>query len=73
MIVSPVSTLIVLESEADYKRFGIENDPSLLGQSKLEAPGAVPEPHELALLLLILLVIFYTRTRIRTAVHAHSR
>jgi XrtN system VIT domain protein len=64
MIVSPVSTLIVLETEQDYKRFGIADDPSLLGQSKLEAPGGVPEPHETALLIALvsaLLFYFYRR------------
>lgn len=65
MIVSPVSTLIVLETENDYKRFGIENDPSLLGQSKLEQPGGVPEPHETALLVVICLALlfFYLQRR----------
>ena len=63
MIVSPVSTLIVLESEKDYRRFGI-GGASLLGQSKLEAPGAAPEPHEIALLIVALLaLLIYFRTR----------
>ncbi|MBI3396033.1 MAG: XrtN system VIT domain-containing protein [Spirochaetia bacterium] len=53
MVVSPVSSLIVLESEKDYRRFGIE-DGSLLGQSKLEEPGASPEP---GLALLVLLIV----------------
>lgn len=65
MIVSPVSTLIVLESERDYQRFGIHADPSLLGQSQLAEPGAVPEPHEIALVIVLVLVLlfFYVRRR----------
>ncbi|AOP36111.1 trypsin [Leptospira tipperaryensis] len=58
MVVSPVSTLIVLESENDYNRFGIKAGASALGQSKLEAPGAVPEPGEWLLLLCISLGLF---------------
>ncbi|MBM9502620.1 XrtN system VIT domain-containing protein [Leptospira sp. 201903071] len=61
MVVSPVSTLIVLESEDDYKRFGIKSEPSALGQSKLEAPGAVPEPGEWILILCVLsgLIVYF--------------
>lgn len=66
MIVSPVSTLIVLETEDDYKRFGIEADASLLGQSSLESPGAAPEPAEWALIicLLVALFVFFKMRRI---------
>ncbi|TGM52932.1 XrtN system VIT domain-containing protein [Leptospira adleri] len=58
MVVSPVSTLIVLESEEDYNRFGIKSQPSALGQSKLEAPGTVPEPGEWILIFCILFGMF---------------
>ncbi len=70
MMVSPVSTLIVLETENDYRRFGIESEPSSMGESKLEAPGGSPEPHEIALALFALfslLSFFYLRRR---ATHA---
>ncbi|EMY78293.1 hypothetical protein LEP1GSC060_0757 [Leptospira weilii serovar Ranarum str. ICFT] len=66
MVVSPVSTLIVLETENDYKRFGIKAGASALGQSKLEAPGAVPEPGEWLLFVCIvfgLVVYFKMRKR----------
>lgn len=70
MMVSPVSSLIVLESEKDYERFGIQKDTSLLGQSQLEAPGGVPEPHEVALMLCLLAgTALYLRAR-RKASHA---
>ena len=59
-VVSPVSSLIVLETEADYKRFGIQNiENSLLNASK-NSSGAVPEPHEWALIILFLLFVAYT-------------
>ncbi|XDD50991.1 XrtN system VIT domain-containing protein [Leptospira sp. WS92.C1] len=68
MVVSPVSTLIVLETEKDYDRFGIKADKSTLGQSKLEAPGAVPEPGEWLLLVCIVLgMIAYFRMRYKHA------
>ncbi|TGL99934.1 XrtN system VIT domain-containing protein, partial [Leptospira barantonii] len=64
MVVSPVSTLIVLETEHDYKRFGINANASALGQSKLEAPGSVPEPEEWLLIVCILFgALFYWKTR----------
>ena len=63
MIVSPVSSLVVLESERDYERFGITKGKSALGQSKIAAPstksvlGLVPEPEEWALIALVLLML----------------
>lgn len=59
-VVSPVSSLIVLETKEDYERFGIKDkDNSLLNASK-NASGAVPEPHEWALIVVFLLfVAFY--------------
>ena len=64
-IVSPVSSLVVLESERDYNRFGIKKKPSKLGQSKLSKPGKtpglglVPEPEEWAFFTLIVLIMMY--------------
>lgn len=51
-VVTPVSSLIVLESLKDYKRFEIEEDKSSLGNAAIDSSGAVPEPHEWALILL---------------------
>ncbi|WP_017733046.1 XrtN system VIT domain-containing protein [Nafulsella turpanensis] len=56
-VVTPVSSLIVLESLKDYKRFGIEEDKSSLGNAVIDSSGAVPEPHEWALILLGLVFI----------------
>jgi XrtN system VIT domain protein len=59
-VVSPVSSLIVLETQKDYERFGIaEKDNSLLNASKNSA-GAVPEPHEWALIILFVCFAAYT-------------
>ncbi|MDV6236028.1 XrtN system VIT domain-containing protein [Leptospira ellisii] len=64
MAVTPVSTLIVLETEEDYRRFGIKAAKSALGQSKLETPGAVPEPEEWLLLACLTLgLVVYFRTK----------
>ena len=52
-ILSPVSTLIVLETQADYDRFGIKRDPNGLDNATLKSDGAVPEPHEWAMLTLL--------------------
>lgn len=58
-IVSPVSSLLVLETLQDYDRFGIEKTQNGLGNATLKNTGAVPEPHEWALLLVLALWIGY--------------
>lgn len=52
-IVSPLSSLIVLETAEDYDRFGIKKDASGLDNATLKEQGAVPEPHEWALLIMV--------------------
>jgi XrtN system VIT domain protein len=64
-VVSPVSSLIVLETQKDYQRFDItDNEDSLKNASK-QSSGAVPEPHEWALIALLLLFIAYIKLRDR--------
>jgi XrtN system VIT domain protein len=58
-VVTPVSSLIVLETEADYQRFGLDKSQNSLQNAKLSGAGAVPEPHEWALLILLLLAVGY--------------
>jgi XrtN system VIT domain protein len=58
-IVSPVSSLIVLETQEDYDRFGIKKSKAGLENATLKNTGAVPEPHEWALLMLLAIWIFY--------------
>ncbi len=54
-IVTPVSTLVSLESEKDYERFDIKPaGENSLKNASLTSSGAVPEPHEWLLLVLLL-------------------
>jgi XrtN system VIT domain protein len=70
-VISPVASLVVLETEADYDRFGIEATPEdSLGPVTLpKEAGAAPEPHEWALLALLLIFLggFYRRRYLRPA------
>jgi XrtN system VIT domain protein len=50
-VVSPVSSLIVLETQDDYERFGIENNMNSLKNASMKSSGAVPEPHEWMLII----------------------
>jgi XrtN system VIT domain protein len=65
-ILTPVSSLIVLESQADYDRFDIQDSKDSLGNATLKSSGSIPEPHEWALLLLGLLFMGWTLRRSRT-------
>lgn len=51
-VVSPVSSLIVLETTNDYKRFGIEESKNSLQNASIHSSGAAPEPHEWLLIIL---------------------
>ncbi|MES2681524.1 MAG: XrtN system VIT domain-containing protein, partial [Bacteroidota bacterium] len=55
-VVSPITSMIVLESLADYERMGIHKNTNTLGNASVLGGGAVPEPHEW---LLIGLVAFF--------------
>jgi XrtN system VIT domain protein len=67
-VVSPVSSLIVLETKKDYERFGIaDKDNSLLNASR-HSTGSVPEPHEWALIILFISFVIYLKFRY-TKVH----
>lgn len=56
-IVSPVSSLIVLESQKDYERFDIDENKNSLGNATAQGHGGVPEPHEWALIIISALVV----------------
>jgi XrtN system VIT domain protein len=58
-IVSPVSSLIVLETQKDYERFGIEDNKNSLKNASMKSSGAVPEPQEWLLIILCLSVVAY--------------
>jgi len=58
-VVSPISSLVVLETIKDYERFDIEENENSLQNAVKNSSGAVPEPHEWALIILTLLVVSY--------------
>jgi XrtN system VIT domain protein len=58
-VVSPVSSLIVLETQEDYERFGIKEKDKSLHNATKNSSGAVPEPHEWALIIVFLLFIAF--------------
>lgn len=60
-VVSPVSSLIVLETQEDYKRFDINDTAESLKNASKQSSGAVPEPHEWALIILLALLILYLK------------
>jgi XrtN system VIT domain protein len=58
-IVTPISSLIVLETDEDYKKNGIEKNVNTLGNASINNDGAVPEPHEWLLIIIGLTTIFF--------------
>jgi XrtN system VIT domain protein len=56
-VVSPVSSLIVLETQKDYERFGIKDSQNSLQNAAIKSSGSVPEPHEWALIILVLIIL----------------
>jgi XrtN system VIT domain protein len=56
-VVTPVSSLVVLESQKDYDRFDIKETDGLKNAAK-SSTGAVPEPHEWALIILAVFLLF---------------
>ncbi|MGQ3014568.1 MAG: XrtN system VIT domain-containing protein [Flavobacteriales bacterium] len=63
-IVSPVSSMLVLETDADYERTGITENENTLGNASMNNHGAVPEPHEWALIILSVAgLLYYIRKR----------
>ncbi|MFC7774216.1 XrtN system VIT domain-containing protein [Flavobacterium sp. GCM10027622] len=58
-VVTPISSLIVLETDEDYENNGIEKNVNTLGNASVNNDGAVPEPHEWAMIVLLGLSLFY--------------
>ena len=68
-IVSPVSSLVVLETQADYDRFDIKDREDSLHNASVKSKGSVPEPHEWALLAIIGgIAVFLYMKRKRTTI-----
>ena len=68
-IVTPISSLIVLETDADYENNGIEKNVITLGNASINNDGAVPEPHEWLLIIfgLALLFFYYKKSKSQIA------
>lgn len=60
-VVSPVSSLVILETKKDYERFNINDSSNSLKNASANSKGAVPEPHEWALIILAVIVLLYLR------------
>ncbi|MFD2522379.1 XrtN system VIT domain-containing protein [Emticicia soli] len=58
-IVTPISSLVVLEKQADYERFDIKKSQDSLGNASLKSSGSVPEPHEWLLIITFTCVVLY--------------
>ncbi|OMP78941.1 XrtN system VIT domain-containing protein [[Flexibacter] sp. ATCC 35208] len=67
-IVTPASSLIVLETQADYDRFDIHDDANSLKNASLKGKGAVPEPHEWALIIIGLVCIVWFKKKRAVAI-----
>lgn len=68
-IVTPISSLIVLETDEDYEKNGIEKSVNTLGNASINNDGAVPEPHEWAMIIIafILISIYYKKSKKQVA------
>jgi XrtN system VIT domain protein len=66
-VVTPVSSLVVLETQQDYDRFNILDAKDSLKNASLASKGAVPEPHEWALIITaaLLLIVVMKRKKLR--------
>lgn len=58
-IVTPISSLIVLETNEDYEKNGIEKNVNTLGNASINNDGAVPEPHEWAMIVIAITLLFF--------------
>lgn len=58
-IVTPISSLIVLETKADYERFDISKNHDSLQNATLKSSGSVPEPHEWVLIITFACFVLY--------------
>lgn len=68
-IVTPISSLIVLETDEDYDKNGIEKNVNTLGNASINNDGSVPEPHEWLLIMIGIstLYFYYRKTKKQTA------
>ena len=50
-------------SQKDYERFNIKDSKNSLNNASLKSNGAVPEPHEWALIIIVCFVLLYIKFR----------
>lgn len=62
-VVTPVSSLIVLETVKDYERFNIKDEGASLKNASINSKGAAPEPHEWVLIILGVISLAYLKFR----------
>ena len=67
-VVSPVTSLVVLESAQDYQRFDIKDDGTSLKNASMKSSGAVPEPHEWLIIIVLLGIVGYLYLKKRRTV-----
>lgn len=58
-VVTPISSLIVLETDEDYKKNGIEKNVNTLENAFISNDGSVPEPHEWLLIIIGSAILFF--------------
>lgn len=58
-VVTPISSLVVLETQKDYDRFDIKKSENSLQNASINDSGAVPEPHEWLLILLVFIMTLW--------------
>lgn len=67
-IVTPFSSLVVLETQKDYDRFNIKDSENSLKNASIHSKGAVPEPHEWALIILAIFMLGYVKFKRRVSI-----
>ncbi|MEM6964914.1 MAG: XrtN system VIT domain-containing protein [Bacteroidota bacterium] len=60
-VVTPISSMVVLETQKDYERFGIEAVKNSLKNASIKNSGSVPEPHEWLLIILCVITMLYLK------------
>lgn len=60
-VVTPVSSLLVLEMQKDYERFNIADSKNSLKNASIKSSGSVPEPHEWLLIVLFISIVIYLK------------
>ncbi|BAV07791.1 hypothetical protein FLA_3822 [Filimonas lacunae] len=69
-VVSPASSLVVLESQKDYDQFDIAKSKNSLDNAAIHGKGAVPEPGVWVLIAVVLLLLGFTKYRFyKKAIH----